>query len=149
MPAVLNKIVEAGMLGKKVGKGFYATGKRRRPNRAMQEIIAAEGFQKQPLNNSDIVDRLLLGMVNEASLCLAEGVVTGVDQLDMAMIMGIGFPPFRGGLLRYADEIGIDNVVARLQELTTHFGERFTPSGYLLEMQKSSRSFFEPALTKG
>jgi 3-hydroxyacyl-CoA dehydrogenase/enoyl-CoA hydratase/3-hydroxybutyryl-CoA epimerase len=67
-------------------------------------------------------------MVNEAARCLAEGVVAGPAETDLAMILGTGFPPFRGGLCRWADQQGLANIVAMLERLETAVGERFRPS---------------------
>ena len=67
-------------------------------------------------------------MVNEAARALEEGVVKNAAYLDMAMIMGSGFPPFRGGLLRYADQLGINQTQNRLIELAHKYGERFAPA---------------------
>jgi 3-hydroxyacyl-CoA dehydrogenase/enoyl-CoA hydratase/3-hydroxybutyryl-CoA epimerase len=67
-------------------------------------------------------------MVNEAARALEEGVVKNAAYLDMAMIMGSGFPPFRGGLLRYADQLGLKETQNRLIELAHKYGERFVPA---------------------
>jgi 3-hydroxyacyl-CoA dehydrogenase/enoyl-CoA hydratase/3-hydroxybutyryl-CoA epimerase len=82
-------------------------------------------------------------MINEAAKCLEEGVVKNARYLDMAMIMGTGFPPFRGGLLKYADSIGIKKLVNRMKNLNKVCGKRFEPSSLLLKMQKENKSFYE------
>ena len=94
------------------------------------------------MSDAEIVDRVMLAMVNEASRCLQEKVVDSRKHLDMAMILGIGFPPFRGGLLRYADAIGIDKIVERLQYLSHRYGDRFAPSAYLQDLARSHRGFY-------
>ena len=81
-------------------------------------------------------------MVNEAARCLEEDVVANARYLDMAMVMGTGFPAFRGGLLRYADSEGLANIVARLGLLKEQFGERFTPAEPLIEMAKNNQTFY-------
>jgi 3-hydroxyacyl-CoA dehydrogenase/enoyl-CoA hydratase/3-hydroxybutyryl-CoA epimerase len=81
-------------------------------------------------------------MLNEAAMCLKEGVVQRADYLDMALIAGIGFPPFRGGLLRYADARGISTIVNRLKELAVACGSRFTPSELLLTLEKDDMTFY-------
>ena len=81
-------------------------------------------------------------MLNEAARCLEENVVDNVQYLDMAMVMGTGFPAFRGGLLRYADSEGLAYIVARLQLLEKQFGTRFTPARSLVEMAQNNQTFY-------
>jgi 3-hydroxyacyl-CoA dehydrogenase/enoyl-CoA hydratase/3-hydroxybutyryl-CoA epimerase len=82
-------------------------------------------------------------MINEAALILQEGVVDSADTVDIGMIMGTGFPPFRGGLLRYADSLGIDTVIKDLNNLENRFkDERFKPAQYLLDLQSKNRKFY-------
>lgn len=81
-----------------------------------------------PTEPTKLVERMVLPMVNEAARCLEESVVAGPGKLDLAMIMGIGFPPFRGGLCRWADQQGLGELVATMAELAEEVGERFEPS---------------------
>ena len=110
------------------------------------EILTALNGAK-PLNlayvsDAEIVDRCILTMVNEAAKCLEEGVVKNARHLDMAMIMGTGVPAFRGGVLRYADSLGIAEVVKRLEALQDKCGERFEVSELLLEMANKNQKFY-------
>jgi 3-hydroxyacyl-CoA dehydrogenase/enoyl-CoA hydratase/3-hydroxybutyryl-CoA epimerase len=81
-------------------------------------------------------------MVNEASLCLEEEVVETAAAVDVAMILGAGFPPFTGGLLRYADSRGAAEIVKVLEGLTETAGVFFKPSGLLLRLSESGRGFY-------
>ncbi|KIA78544.1 hypothetical protein DB43_DU00110 [Parachlamydia acanthamoebae] len=81
-------------------------------------------------------------MINEAARCLTEKIVQKPSDIDMALILGTGFPPFRGGLLRYADSRGIQTVVDRLKEFEQKEGARFSPCELLLEMAKENRNFY-------
>ena len=85
-------------------------------------------------------------MVNEAAQCLDEQIVTEPWEIDIAMIMGTGFPPFRGGPLRWADTLGIGAVTMELQELATVTGgagaERFRPHPYLVRLAGEKRGFY-------
>ena len=84
-------------------------------------------------------------MLNEAARCLEEGVVASAGELDLALVFGIGFPPFRGGLLRDADARGVETWVQRLDELAGQFGERFEPCERLRRMAVSGDSFYGSA----
>ena len=80
-------------------------------------------------------------MVNEAAYCLADGVVASPAKLDLAMIFGTGFPPFRGGLCAWADDLGAGAVVDGLERLAAAKGSRFAPSPLLVDMARSGRKF--------
>ena len=81
-------------------------------------------------------------MVNEAVKCLQENIVKNPAYLDMAMILGTGFPAFTGGLLKYADNRGIDNVCDKLNQLAALYGERFLPAEQLTEKAKNNGKFY-------
>jgi 3-hydroxyacyl-CoA dehydrogenase / enoyl-CoA hydratase / 3-hydroxybutyryl-CoA epimerase len=124
------------LLGRKVGQGFYRyDGERSKGvNPALGAAFADSVREaRSPPADDEILDRLVLSMVNEAARALADRIVTGPGDVDLAMIMGTGFPPFRGGLLRYADARGLDTIVARLEALATRHGERFAPAPLLRE----------------
>ena len=91
---------------------------------------------------SAIQDRLLLAMVNEAALCLAEGIVSDPGQLDLAMIFGTGFPPFLGGPLRYADELGAEVVRQKLEWLHKVAGDNYKPADLLCKKAAAGESFY-------
>ena len=85
----------------------------------------------------DVVDRLILPMVNEAARCLDEGLVRRPLDVDLGMVMGTGFPPFRGGLLRYADDRGVAAIVDRLGSLADQVSGRLGPSEALIRLSNS------------
>lgn len=131
---------DLGLLGKKKGAGFYTYVKNvAEVNKEVVNLVTAH----HTFSSEEIIDRTVLIMVNEASRALEEGIVKNAQYLDMAMVMGTGFPPFRGGLLAYADERGIKSVVARLQSLNHAYGERFAPSDLLVTMAKNGTQFYE------
>ena len=127
------------LLGKKSGKGFYMYDKKgiSSPN---PDVL---GYLPAPVSMSEeaIVERTLLVMINEASRALEEGIVRDAKELDLAMIMGCGFPPFRGGLLAYADTLGSANVHASLMRLSKTM-HRFTPSVSIAKMAQENLSFY-------
>lgn len=130
---ILKEMVDRGFLGKKVGKGFYLYDK----NHIKPNPEAFKLFKKnQNLPENEILPRFLYVMINEAARCLEEKIVQRPDYLDIALIMGTGFPPFRGGLLRYADTVGVSTIVSTLNEFTSKYGSRFTPSQALHDTHK-------------
>ncbi len=128
-PAWFDRLVEAGRLGAKSGSGFYkySGGKRQEPDRAVYDLLGIRPTVAEP-NAVRIADRVLLPMVNEAARCLEEGVVSTASDLDLAMIMGTGFPPFRGGLCRWADQQGMGALRETMARLVTEAGDRYRPS---------------------
>jgi len=137
--AVMKKMIEKEYLGKKSKIGFYDySNKEPMPNPNIGDFQSGT----TSIGRDAIINRALLIMINEASRCLEENVVDNARYLDMAMVMGTGFPAFRGGLMRYADEIGVSQILKQLNELHETNGERFAPSQLLIDMQKENASFY-------
>ena len=129
--------------GKKSGAGFYTHSKAKKTvNAEVQAIVAGFKGASAKVTLGDILDRLILIMVNEAAKCLEESVVESQELLDMAMLLGTGFPPFRGGLCAYADEIGIQTCVDKLNRLSDLYGSRFKPSSLLVQLSKEHSTFY-------
>jgi 3-hydroxyacyl-CoA dehydrogenase/enoyl-CoA hydratase/3-hydroxybutyryl-CoA epimerase len=85
-------------------------------------------------------------MINEAATILHDGIVKTAGEVDLGLIFGIGFPPFRGGLLRYADSEGLDKIHSALKNFSeTVDRERYTPSSYLTDLVESKTTFYEKA----
>ncbi len=132
--------------GKKTGAGFYrySRGKQTGVNPAMQDLVrkhaAKHGSARRP-DSRDIFDRAMLNMVNEAAYALEAGIVGSAQELDMAMILGTGFPPFRGGLLRWADAEGTKKIADRLSALAEQYGSRFKPAPLLVQLAGSGARF--------
>ncbi|MEH6453568.1 MAG: 3-hydroxyacyl-CoA dehydrogenase NAD-binding domain-containing protein [Psychromonas sp.] len=138
---------EEKLLGKKAGVGFYNhKGKQKTYNDNLDNILLTYRFANQITATSftaeTIVDRCILIMVNEAAKCLEEDVVKNPDYLDMAMIMGTGFPAFKGGLLKYADNRGVNVVCDKLNELADLYGERFRPAQLLVNKAEANERFY-------
>jgi 3-hydroxyacyl-CoA dehydrogenase/enoyl-CoA hydratase/3-hydroxybutyryl-CoA epimerase len=110
--------VEAGKRGKKDGQGFYTW----KDGRAQKPEVAKD--YQAPV---DLEDRLILAMLNEAVSCLHDGVVTDADLLDAGVIFGTGFAPFRGGPITYIKSVGAASLKAKLEQLATRYGSRFSP----------------------
>ncbi len=142
-PELLQKMVDDGLLGRKVGKGFYVYhGKNSKPNSAIRKVIAKLDIPKIEVSDESIRERILYPMINEAARCLEEGIIAKPAYVDLALILGTGFPPFRGGLLRYADSIGVGTVALRLEEMVAAGGMRFAPCETLLEMKRQGATFY-------
>lgn len=132
LPAWLDRMHEAGRLGKKNRQGFYLYEGRERkgPDPAAYELLGLTPRVEDP-DPRHVVDRTVLRMVDEAARCLDERVVATPAELDLAMIFGTGFPPFRGGLCRWADREGLAGIVATLERFARDVGARYTPSAAL------------------
>lgn len=141
---LVERILTSGRLGKKGSLGFYRY-RGDRPAGLDPEIVRTlrEGVTAGTARSAseDIQSRLVLAMVNEAAGALADGVVGAPEDVDTAMILGTGFPPFRGGLLRYADSLGVGPIVEQLKRLADTAGERVRPAPLLEEMAREGRRF--------
>jgi 3-hydroxyacyl-CoA dehydrogenase/enoyl-CoA hydratase/3-hydroxybutyryl-CoA epimerase len=139
--AFLEKMSAAGYIGKKAGLGFYRYKKKsKRVNRKTSVFLCANG-KDRPADDISI-RRMVYVMINEAARCLQEQIVRQARDIDAAMIFAIGFAPFRGGLLTYADNEGISRIVGILEEFADHYGPRFKPCGLLYDLQKDGKTFY-------
>jgi len=139
MSPLLDKMVQKGWLGKKSGTGFYTYAQK---HPSINPDIHTLQEERVRLDDQTITQRALYIMINEASRCLEEGIVEDAAHLDMAMVLGTGFPPFRGGLMRYADSVGIPQIADSLQGLASMYGSRFEPSALLLSMAQKHETFY-------
>ncbi len=146
---IWERLYRAGRYGAKSGSGFYLYGDRAgQPDPELDAILKALGAGTT-VKGEFSVNRLVLPMVNEAIRCLEEHVCTAAE-VDLAVIAGLGFPQSKGGMLHYADEIGLDVVLGELQRLTKQLGSRFWPSPLLKRKvaagqlgTKTHKGFFE------
>lgn len=131
-------------LGKKSGKGFYTyRGKKRKPNGELEALLKKHRRRSgKELSKTEIVERPILAMANEAARALEEESVGSADELDLALVMGIGFPPFRGGLLRYADTLNAQELHSRLTDFAERLGNRFEPAPLVAANAKAGRGFY-------
>ncbi len=137
---------DKSLLGKKSGKGIYRyNGKDKELNPEITSLMSKHSGESQSpginVSDNEILERLMLIMVNEAARCMQEEIVSCPEYLDMAMIMGTGFPPFRGGLLRYADSFGISKIIGVLKKLESVSRDRFQPCDYLNKMKDEQSNF--------
>ncbi len=140
-PAALHEVVGAGRLGRKNGKGFYTYGeKTKRPDETVYALLPGGRVHKH-VPAAEIQERLALQMVNEAVLCLGEGILRSARDGDVGAVFGLGFPPFRGGPFRYADSLGTGSLLDAMKRLEQKHGARFTPAPLLAELGSAGRRF--------
>jgi 3-hydroxyacyl-CoA dehydrogenase/enoyl-CoA hydratase/3-hydroxybutyryl-CoA epimerase len=135
-------LVKSGRLGRKAGRGFYRYEKGRKQG-VDESVYGLLG--RQPNGGSrpaEIVQRLVLAVLNEAARALGDGIVRSPRDGDVGALFGIGFPPFRGGPLRHADDLGAARVVDDLQRLSDRLGPRFTPSEVLRDLAQRESRFY-------
>jgi 3-hydroxyacyl-CoA dehydrogenase len=136
------------LLGRKGGRGFYAyQGDKESGVRddVYAELGSAVPAERRTMPEDEIRDRAVLAMVNEAARVLEDGIVAHPGAVDLGMITGTGFPPFHGGLLRYADARGLPAIVQRLEELESRHGARFAPAPLLRRYAAEGRRFYDAA----
>ena len=135
---------ELHLLGTKGGKGFFlhdAKGVKTEANTELMSALRSRHPVTRVVDADEIRDRCLLIMVNEAARCLEEKIVDKAASLDLAMVMGTGFPPQRGGLLHYANQLGTRTVADRLNALSDRCGKRFVPCALVSELARNNHPF--------
>ena len=143
----VDALYEANRLGQKNGKGFYAyeTDKRGKPKKvvdaSVQDVLAPIVYEQREVTDEDIINFMMIPLCLETVRCLEDGIVETAAEADMGLIYGIGFPPFRGGALRYIDSIGVAEFVA-LADKYADLGALYTPTDKLREMAAKGQKFF-------
>jgi len=141
----LEALGNTNRLGRKGGKGFYVyeKGREKEIDETIYEALGSVLPPMRELDENEIRMRLLMPMVNEAARLLDEGIVRTAADVDLGMIMGTGFPPFRGGLLRFADTLHPRSLLERTRELQEAHGDRFEPAPLIVSLADEDRSFYE------
>lgn len=136
---VFQKMIDAGRLGRKGGKGFYDYSKD--PKRVDESVYDLLGWEEAAINDLEIIERCWMQMLDETARCMEEEIITNPNDVDIGVIFGFGFPPFRGGILREADNQGVDYVAARLEDYAEKYGERLAPADLLKQMVAKGEKF--------
>ena len=150
-PRMADKLCEQGRFGQKTGAGWYRYepgGRKAIPDPEVDRMIEAHraelGITPRKLSNDEIVHRLLFSLANEGAKILEEGIAMRASDIDLIYLSGYGFPLFRGGPMRYADEYGLYNVIARMDEYARnpHGDPAFwTPAPLLARLAQANESF--------
>ena len=138
-PPAFETMIEAGRKGRKSGKGFYDySGKEKSPDPEVYELL---GWSPSLVPAEEIVERCWLQMLNETARSMEDGVVRNPADVDIGVVFGFGFPPFRGGILREADRQGLEAVVRKLEGYAERYGERLAPAELLKTMAAEGKTF--------
>jgi 3-hydroxyacyl-CoA dehydrogenase/enoyl-CoA hydratase/carnithine racemase len=148
MSPIYELVYQTGCYGRKTGAGWLDySSEKPVPNPKVQEVIKKylkeKGIKSKKSSHKEIVDRMLARAINEAAYMIQEEICDRPQDMDLAIIYGLGFPPYRGGTLRYADAWGIRNVYEHLLKLELEHGVRFKPASLLKEMADSGRTFYK------
>lgn len=141
-------LVKEGRFGQKNSKGFYqyAPDRKGKPKKAADPeavaLLSAICDSNKEFSKEEIIDRCMIPMLNEVLLCLQENIVASPQEADMALVYGLGFPPFRGGAFRYLDQIGLANFVAKADQYA-HLGAIYQVSDITREWAAQDRKFYQ------
>jgi len=139
-----HELLEAGYKGRKNGKGFYTykegSKKKKEVNTDIYKFFGGQG--RKDFAKEEIQQRMALTMINEAAWCLQDEILTSAEDGDLGAILGLGFPPFRGGPFRYIDSEGVDAILERLEDFQSEHGNRFAPAEILQHKAKDKSRFY-------
>jgi len=141
-PPAFQKMIDAGRLGRKSGKGFYDySGDEKQPDPAVYELIGWTEAPADSITDEEITERCWLQMLNETARSIEDGVIERPTDIDIGVIFGFGFPPFRGGILKEADRMGLATVVEKLEGYAERYGQRLEPADLLRTMAAQGKGF--------
>ncbi|HSJ33526.1 MAG TPA: fatty acid oxidation complex subunit alpha FadJ [Acidimicrobiia bacterium] len=143
-PEMMKGLVDADRKGRKNRKGFYLYDDESKRGGVDDSVYSDLGIHPTgSVPREEIQDRIILAFVNEAARCLEEEVLRSATDGDIGAVMGLGFPPFRGGPFFWIDEVGAATVVEKLRALEAKHGQRFAPAQILVEAAEENRKFRE------
>jgi 3-hydroxyacyl-CoA dehydrogenase/enoyl-CoA hydratase/3-hydroxybutyryl-CoA epimerase len=143
-PLAMASVIESGRLGRKGGRGFYVyDGGKKRVDDSVYALLP-RGLPRTAFVEREIQERLVFAFLNEAALCLQDGILRSARDGDVGAIFGLGFPPFLGGPFRYLDHLGPRFAAEVLERLAARHGDRFAPAPLLKDLGREGRSFHPP-----
>ncbi|MDG2641925.1 fatty acid oxidation complex subunit alpha FadB [Vibrio parahaemolyticus] len=143
----IDALFEVNKYGQKNGNGFYSytIDKKGKPKKTFTEdilpVLADVCADKQEFDEQTIIQRMMIPMINEVVLCLQEGIIATPQEADMALVYGLGFPPFRGGVFRYLDRVGIAEFVEMAKQ-HAELGAMYHVPQMLIDMAAKGESFY-------
>ncbi|MFW7525921.1 fatty acid oxidation complex subunit alpha FadB [Vibrio ostreicida] len=143
----IDALYDAQKYGQKNGNGFYnySIDKRGRPKKAFSEdilaVLSEVCSETKQFDDQTIIQRMMIPMINEVVLCLEEGIIASAQEADMALVYGLGFPPFRGGVFRYLDSVGIAEFVAMASQYSS-LGAMYQVPQMLINMAEKGERFY-------
>lgn len=147
-PGGMDRLMADGRLGRKSRKGFYKYVPDKKGDARKTGIdetvytLLPGGKERKRIDPHEIQLRLSMAMLNECALCLEENILRSPRDGDIGAVMGLGFPPFRGGPFRYMDSLDNATVLKQLETLQERFGARFKPAELLAGMGKQNKTFY-------
>lgn len=152
MSDIVERLVEAGRVGQKAGKGYYRyEGRNRVPDpeaiAIIEEASRSNGIKRRPFTDDEVLHRLFFPMVNEAAKELEEGVAIRASDIDVVWVNGYGFPAHRGGPMFWAEQVGLDRVLATASELAPRRGSRWAPAKLLERLVAEGKGWASAAPT--
>ncbi|MBP6345276.1 MAG: enoyl-CoA hydratase/isomerase family protein [Neisseriaceae bacterium] len=148
---IADRLCLLGRFGQKTGAGFYRyEGGSRTPlpdaevTAVIQAAASAVGRSPESMDAAEAVARTVYALINEGAKILAEGIVAHASDIDLVYVHGYGFPAYRGGPLFYADSIGLDKVLAQMQQWQQRHGEVWRPAALIEALVASGQGFYGP-----
>lgn len=147
---IIDKLYEEKRFGQKNSIGFYKyeIDRKGKPKKVVDEsvnnIIASVRKSEIQVSDDEIIERMMLPMIFECARCLEEKIVATAQEVDMGLLLGLGFPPFRAGALKYADKFGISNLVEASKKYAS-LGNMYLPTEGILQMAKEKSTYYKGA----
>jgi 3-hydroxyacyl-CoA dehydrogenase/enoyl-CoA hydratase/3-hydroxybutyryl-CoA epimerase/enoyl-CoA isomerase len=144
----IDVLFEQQRYGQKNGQGFYSYSKdkkgrpKKSPSESVPALLATVCDSERSFDDETIIQRMMIPMINEVVLCLQEGIIASAQEADMALVYGLGFPPFKGGVFRYLDTIGVANYVAMAKQ-HSDLGAMYRVPQMLVDMAEKGESFYQ------
>ena len=145
--SIRNKLCDIDRRGQKNGAGFYDYDENRKatPSKLVEQMVLdwskEKGITRREISDEEILQRLVFPMINEGAKILEEGKALRASDIDMVWITGYGWPVYRGGPMFYGDTIGLDRVLAKMEEWEKAIGPEFKPSELLREKVRKGEQF--------